>query len=105
MNFVSRYFDFPGRQTTFLREVRGGAATFLTMAYILIVNPGILAAAGIDPGSALACTALAAGVCSIAMGLYANFPIALASGMGLNALVAFTIAAAPPKGVGSWQAA
>src|SRR4051812_12716835 len=100
MDFLSRFFDFPGRRTTLAREVRGGAATFLTMAYILVVNPSILSAGGVPKTSALACTALAAAVCCVAMGLFANFPIALASGMGLNAMVALTLTPA----TGSWQA-
>jgi AGZA family xanthine/uracil permease-like MFS transporter len=83
------------------RELRGALATFLTMSYILFVNPSILQAAGVDPDSAVACTALAAGLCSILMGLGANFPVAMASGMGLNAVVAFQVA----PNAGSWQVA
>jgi adenine/guanine/hypoxanthine permease len=76
-------------------------ATFLTMAYILFANPAILAAAGVPFQAAVACTALAAGICCLLMGLVGNFPIALASGMGLNAVVAYQIAPA----AGSWQVA
>ncbi len=83
------------------REVRGGLATFLTMGYILFANPAILSAAGVPPDAALAATAAAAGICSILMGLGANFPLALAPGMGLNAVVAFQVAPA----AGSWEAA
>jgi AGZA family xanthine/uracil permease-like MFS transporter len=95
--------DIRGRPTTVAAELRGAFATFLTMAYILPVNAGILSAAlGAERMPALvATTALAAGICCILMGFFANVPIALASGMGLNALVAFTIA----RQVGSWQAA
>ena len=95
--------DVRGRRSTWAAEVRGGVATFLTMAYILPVNAGILSSAiGADKMPALvATTALAAGICCLLMGWFANFPIALASGMGLNALVAFTVA----KQAGSWQAA
>jgi AGZA family xanthine/uracil permease-like MFS transporter len=96
-----RFFEIDTRGSTPARELRGGVATFLTMAYILFVNPSILAKAGVPPASAVACTALAAGVCSILMGVVANFPLALASGMGLNAIVAFQVAPA----AGSWQAA
>src|SRR5205823_248894 len=85
-------------------ELRGAVATFLTMAYIIFVNPAILSGA---PGmsepvkqSLGACTALAAGVCCILMGLTSNFPIALASGMGLNAVVVGIAIKA-----GSWQIA
>jgi AGZA family xanthine/uracil permease-like MFS transporter len=94
-------FELERRGTTVAREVRGGVATFLTMAYILVANPAILASAGVPIEAAAAATALAAGVCSIAMGLGANFPLALAPGMGINALVAFQIAPT----VGSWQTA
>jgi adenine/guanine/hypoxanthine permease len=87
--------DLGGRRTTLAAELRGALATFLTMAYILPVNASILSA--IYPGKTpalIACTALAAGVCCVLMGLFANAPIALASGMGLNAFVAFTLAKA-----------
>ncbi|MDB5298108.1 MAG: Xanthine/uracil/vitamin permease [Phycisphaerales bacterium] len=101
MSLLERTFQLKARGSTVGAELRGAAATFLTMAYILFVNPTILAKAGVPFGSAVACTALAAGVCSIGMGLYANFPIALAAGMGLNATVAFGLAPA----TGSWQTA
>jgi adenine/guanine/hypoxanthine permease len=98
---LNNYFHLEERRTTVGREFRGAVATFLTMAYILVVNPQILSAAGIPQDSLVACTALAAGVCCLLMGFYANVPLATASGMGLNAFVAFTIAAK----AGSWQAA
>jgi AGZA family xanthine/uracil permease-like MFS transporter len=94
-------FDLQGRHTTLAREVRGGVTTFLTMAYILFANPSILAAAGIPFESAAAATAAAAAICTLLMGLGANFPVALAPGMGLNAVVAFQIVGQ----TGSWQAA
>ena len=94
-------FDLRGRGTTTAREVRGGVATFLTMAYILFANPSILASAGIPFEAAAAGTAAAAAICTLLMGLGANFPIALAPGMGLNAVVAFQVVAQ----TGSWQAA
>ena len=98
---LNRLFALDERQTTVGTEFRGAVATFLTMAYILIVNANILADAGVPQASAVACTALAAGVCCILMGLVANFPLALASGMGLNAIVAYNIAGI----AGSWQIA
>jgi len=94
-------FDLHGRGTTVGREVRGGITTFLTMAYILFANPSILAAAGIPFEAAAAATAAAAAICTLLMGLGANFPIALAPGMGLNAVVAFQIVGQ----TGSWQTA
>ncbi len=101
MEFVDRYFQLRSRGTTVPRELRGAVATFLTMAYILAVNPIILWNAGIDKNAAVACTALASAICCILMGLYANFPLATAPGMGLNAFVAGTLAMT----AGSWQAA
>ena len=77
-----------------MREVLGGATTFVTMAYILFVNGAILGAAGLDPAQVLTVTALVAGVMTIAMGLYAKYPFALASGMGINAAVASNLVAA-----------
>ena len=71
-------------------EVVGGATTFVTMAYILFVNGAILSAAGLDPAQVLTVTALVAGVMTIAMGVVADYPFAIAPGMGLNAVVAFT---------------
>jgi AGZA family xanthine/uracil permease-like MFS transporter len=94
-------FDFDARDTNLAREVRGGATTFLTMAYILFANPAILSAAGVPLNAAIAGTAAAAALASILMGVVANVPIALAPGMGLNAVIAFQVAPA----LGSWQAA
>jgi adenine/guanine/hypoxanthine permease len=98
---MSDFFELKARKTTVGREVRGAVATFLTMAYILFANPSILAAAGVPFEAAVAATAAAAGVCCLLMGLGANFPLALAPGMGLNAVIAFQVAAA----AGSWQTA
>jgi AGZA family xanthine/uracil permease-like MFS transporter len=81
--------------------MRGGLTTFLTMAYILFANPAILSAAGVPLEPAIAATAAVAAVCSLLMGLVANFPLALAPGMGLNAVVAFQVVPA----AGSWQVA
>jgi AGZA family xanthine/uracil permease-like MFS transporter len=99
---VTAFFDLAGRGTTVAREARGALATFLTMAYILIANAQILSAAGVPMEAAVAGTALTAGVASILMGLGANVPIALAPGMGLNAVIAFQ---AVPAAGGSWPMA
>ena len=72
-------------------ELRAGLATFLTMAYIMFVNPAILEKAGMDHGAVFVATCLAAALSTAIMGLYANYPIALAPGMGLNAYFAFTM--------------
>jgi AGZA family xanthine/uracil permease-like MFS transporter len=100
MNALDRYFQIRERGSSIAREVRGGIATFLAMAYILVVNPAILSNAGIPFESAVACTALAAGLCCLLMGTVANFPLALASGMGLNAFVVHAATV-----TGSWQSA
>lgn len=101
MNQLNKFFRIEERGSTVSTEFRGGVATFLTMAYILAANAGILSAAGVPTEPAIICTALAAGICCIVMGVVGNFPLALASGMGLNAFIAFTAAPA----MGSWQAA
>jgi AGZA family xanthine/uracil permease-like MFS transporter len=77
--------------TTIRTEVLAGLTTWLAMVYIVVVNPGILATTGMDPGALFAATCIGAGIASIAMGLYANYPLALAPGMGLNAYFAFTV--------------
>ena len=100
---INHFFELRARGSNVARELRGAVATFLTMAYILFVNPSILAGAGMPSEaqrSLVACTALAAGVCCILMGLFANFPLAMASGMGLNAVVVGIALKA-----GSWQIA
>jgi AGZA family xanthine/uracil permease-like MFS transporter len=98
---LEKVFALRERRTTPWREVRGGVATFLTMGYILFANPVILHAAGIPFDQAVAATAIAAAICSVLMGVIANVPIALAPGMGLNAVVAYQLTGA----VGSWQGA
>src|SRR3954465_11069775 len=93
-----RYFEISARGSNLSREIRGGFATFFTMAYIVVLNPLILGAGkdadgGTLPIAALAAgTALVAGVMTILMGVVARFPLALAAGLGVNALVAYEIA-------------
>ncbi len=84
-------FKLSQNQTTLRREALAGATTFLAMAYIIFVNPEILSAAGMDRDAVFVATCIAAAVGSLIMGLYANYPIALAPGMGLNAYFAFTV--------------
>jgi len=99
------YFKISERNTTVRREIVAGITTFMTMAYIIFVNPAILSsggATGIPFEAAVVATCLGAGIMSIAMGLISNTPFALASGMGINAVVTFTII----LGLGlSWQQA
>ncbi len=84
-------FKLSHHQTNLRREALAGATTFLAMVYIIFVNPQILSAAGMDRDAVFVATCLAAAVGSLIMGLYANYPIALAPGMGLNAYFAFTV--------------
>jgi AGZA family xanthine/uracil permease-like MFS transporter len=88
---IASYFKFAERKTDLLTEARGGLTTFMVMAYIIFLNPAILSAAGIDVPAASAATALVAGIMTIAMGVVANYPFALAAGLGINAIVAFTL--------------
>src|SRR3954454_2027311 len=91
LGLLERRFRLTERRTTPRIEALGGLSTFLTMSYILFVNPAILAAAGLPFGAVAVVTALAAAIASVAMGLLANYPFALASGLGLNAVVAFAL--------------
>ncbi len=84
-------FDLAARGTTLRTEVLGGVATFLTMSYIVFVNPAILSAAGLPFSAVAVCTALGAAFFTALMGLVTNLPFALASGLGLNAVVAFDL--------------
>ncbi len=90
---MDRFFKFSERGTNLRTEVVAGLTTFMTMAYIIFVNPVILGTegTGLPVGGVFVATCLAAAAASIAMGVVANFPVALASGLGLNAVVAFTL--------------
>lgn len=91
MSFLERQFQVKALGSSVQTEVLAGATTFLTMAYIVVVNPAILSSTGMPGAGVAAATCLAAGVGCILMGLAANYPIALAPGMGLNAYFAFTV--------------
>jgi AGZA family xanthine/uracil permease-like MFS transporter len=95
--FIGRYFKFAERGTDIITESRAGVTTFMVMAYIIFVNPSILGAGfGLKPGELVAyaaATALIAGIMTIAMGVIGNYPLALAAGLGINAIVAFTLVA------------
>ena len=97
-----KYFRLEERGTSVRTEVLAGATTFLTLSYIIFVNPLILSGTGMDAGAVLVATCLAAALGTAVMGLYANYPIALAPGMGLNAY--FAAIAVGTMGL-SWQAA
>ena len=91
MSALARRFRFTDRGTNTRTEALGGVATFLTMSYILFVNPAILSAAGMPFGAVAVATAIAAAVATAAMALATNLPFALAPGLGINAVVAFDI--------------
>ncbi|MFR4997084.1 MAG: NCS2 family permease [Clostridium paraputrificum] len=88
---LDNFFEISKNNTNVKTEVVAGITTFMTMAYILIVNPLILSAAGMDQGAVFTATALSALVATLIMGLYAKLPFAQAPGMGLNAFFAFTV--------------
>jgi AGZA family xanthine/uracil permease-like MFS transporter len=88
---LDRYFGLKAQGTDVRTEFIAGVTTFLTMVYIVFVNPIILGKAGMDPGAVFVATCIAAAVSTFVMALYANYPIALAPGMGLNAFFAFTV--------------
>jgi len=88
---IERYFRLAENQTTVRREFLGGLTTFITMAYIVVVNPQILAQAGMPVEGVLFATCLSAAAATLVMGLYANYPIALAPGMSLNAYFTYSV--------------
>ncbi len=102
MEFLERWFELKRHRTNLRTELLAGATTFMTMAYIIFVNPSILAEAGMDKGAVFVATCLAAAIGSALMGLWANYPVALAPGMGLNAYFTYGVV----LGLGhSWETA
>ena len=99
---LERRFQLSAHATDLRTEAIAGVTTFLTMAYILFVNPDILADAGMDRGAVFVATALASAFGTLVMGLFANYPIALAPGLGLNAFFAYTVVGTMGF---TWQAA
>lgn len=98
--WLEKVFKLRAHHTTIKTEILAGITTFMTMAYILAVNPSILSAAGMDSGAVFVATALASFVGTMLMALLSNYPFALAPGMGLNAYLAYTVV----LGMGySWQ--
>ena len=88
---LESFFKLKSHGTTPKQELIAGLTTFVTMAYIILVNPQIMSAAGMDPGASFVGTCIAAALACFAMGLYANWPVGLAPGMGLNAFFTFTV--------------
>ena len=99
---MEKFFKLKENRTDVKTEIMAGVTTFMTMAYILAVNPNILSASGMDKNAVLIATALASFVGTLLMALFANYPFALAPGMGLNAYFAFTVVG--QRGY-SWQIA
>ena len=99
---MGKFFKIQERGSSVGQELRAGLTTFLAMAYIIAVNPGILVVAGIPLSAAITATCIGAGVMTICMGLFSNRPLACASGMGVNAVVAFTLSQITN---GDWHAA
>ncbi|MGM0396683.1 MAG: NCS2 family permease [Bacillota bacterium] len=98
---MEKFFMLKEHNTNVKTEILAGITTFMTMAYILAVNPGILSATGMDAGGVFTATTISAIVATLIMALYAKYPFALASGMGLNAFFAFTVVLGPMGK--SWQ--
>ena len=88
---IERYFHLAENQTTVRREFLGGLTTFITMAYIVVINPQILAKAGVPIEGVVFATCISAAAATLVMGLYANYPIALAPGMSLNAYFTYVV--------------
>ena len=99
---LEKLFHLKDKKTNVKTELIAGLTTFLAMAYILAVNPNILGQSGMDTHSVFMATAISAGIASILMGILANFPVALAPGMGVNALFTYTVVLTMGY---SWQAA
>src|SRR3954451_25311328 len=99
---LERYFEFQRLGTSWRTEFLAGLTTFVTMAYIVLVNPSVLGQAGLPLAAVTAATCLSAAIGSILMGAFARYPIALAPGMGLNAYFTYTVVI----GMGvTWQVA
>ena len=89
--FLRNFFKFDENQTNFNREFVAGSTNFITMAYIIFVNPQLMSASGMDYGASFVGTCLAAALACFVMGLFANWPVGLAPGMGLNAFFTYTV--------------
>ncbi|MDE0282946.1 MAG: NCS2 family permease, partial [Gammaproteobacteria bacterium] len=89
--FLDRRFRLAEHGTKVRTEVLAGCTTFVTMVYIIFVNPQMMAAAGMDQGASFVATCLASALACLVMGLYANWPVGLAPGMGMNAFFTWTV--------------
>src|SRR6202789_2606460 len=100
--FIQKYFRLAENETTVRAEMLGGLTTFMTMAYIIVVNPQILSQSGMPAEAVLFATCISSAIATIVMGLWANYPLALAPGMSLNAYFTYSIVLG--RGV-PWQTA
>jgi AGZA family xanthine/uracil permease-like MFS transporter len=101
---ISQFFQIEAHGTTLRREILGGVTTFLAMSYIIFVQPGVLSLAGMNFQAVLTATCLSAAAATLLMGLVANYPVALAPGMGENFFFVYTLCGAVPLGFGlTWQ--
>ena len=90
-SLLERFFKLEDYNTSIGSEVVAGATTFITMVYIIFVNPQMMAASGMDQGASFVGTCIAAALACFFMGLYANWPVGMAPGMGLNAFFTYTV--------------
>jgi len=90
-NWISRYFRFAENRTGFRKEITGGSTTFLALSYIVFVQPAVLSQAGMDFNAVMVATCLSAALATLIMGVFANYPIALAPGMGENFFFTFSV--------------
>lgn len=102
MNFLDRIFKLKENQTSVRIELVGGVTTFMTMSYIIFLQPAILSSTGMDPGAVMVATCISAALATLLMGFFAKYPIALAPGMGLNVFFAVTVCGTMGY---SWQVA
>ena len=102
---LEKIFKLKENETTVRTEIIAGITVFLAMAYILAVNPDMLSAAGMDKGAVFTATAVSAALATFIMGFFANYPIALASGMGLNAYFTYTVCLGMGLGDNAWKIA
>ncbi len=97
--FIEKYFKLSENKTTVKTEIVSGITTFMTLSYIIFVQPAVLSKAGMDFGAVMTATCLASAFATFLMGMYANYPIALAPAMGHNFYFAFTVCGAVTAGV------
>jgi len=91
VNFLDRIFKLKDNQTSVRTELLGGVTTFMTMSYIIFLQPALLSSTGMDPGAVMVATCISAALATLLMGFFAKYPIALAPGMGLNVFFAITV--------------